>query len=118
MLQVRVADRVPFVVINAVKDSIQNRMTKPEQAVESAAKLLGQNLARITRAHGCEHVAIDNAGFQATHLAVKLEAVRDEMVPGQIRQRIFRGGKKALVSEVMNRGAGAWRHLTVSSLLT
>ena len=79
-----------------------------QQAIQPATQLLRHDLARIAWADGGDDVWVNDGCFEAVQLFVKLNTIRCEKIPRQIRQWKFVGGKHALKSEVMNRDTNAW----------
>src|ERR1035437_3358377 len=105
MLQIRVRDSVPLVIIHAVQDADQRAVALAKQAIQAAAHFLGRDFARIPRADSRDDIRIHYPGLQTAHLAVEFHSSRSEIVQGQVGQRVLGGGEKALVSQVMDREA-------------
>ncbi len=107
MLQIRIVDSVPLVVIDSVQDADQRAVALAQQAIQTAAHFFSRYFARIARADSGDDVGIDDAGLQAAHLAVELHSAGCEIIRGQVGQRVPGGGKKALVGEVVDRQANS-----------
>ncbi len=100
---VRVGLRVPRFAIDAVGDAVQRRRPHPQHALQPFAERRRLDLARVRRAHGGDHIRIQQPGLHEGKAAVELERVQ---VPGLRRQaqRVeLPTPEHALVGEVVDR---------------
>ena len=57
MRNIRIADSIPFLVIDAVQDADQRAVALAQQAIQAAAQFFGRDFARIPRADGRDDIA-------------------------------------------------------------
>ncbi len=107
--QVRVVRRVPFLVIDAVEDSRQRGLALPQNRVQAATEGRRRDFTGVTRTDRGDDVRENDACLQAAQEAVKLHAVRVEIVGWQVGELVKLAGKVSLITEVVDGQAGA-RH--------
>ena len=100
--QVRVAGRIPLLVVDAVQDAHQLRRALAENAVEPEPVLRGLDLLGIARAHGRDHTAEDDAGLQKADAAPVLHAVHAHQRVAETEPRQPLALEHALVGEVVD----------------
>ncbi len=65
-------------IIDTVQDAAQTRTAGTQKAVEPEALFGGLNLTRVSRADGCDGIAVDETAFQEINSAVEFEQIRAE----------------------------------------
>ena len=105
MFEVAIVRGVPFVIVNAVEDAGERRLSLAQQTFETETQFWRRDFSRISRAHRSDGVRVSDARLQRIHLTVEFDAVRGEIVPRQIRQRVAIRRDNSLVSEIVKRDA-------------
>jgi hypothetical protein len=94
---------IPNPVICPIEDADEIFRTTLQKPFEPATILVSEDLARICGAHGCQAIAVADAGFEERYLAIELEPVRDKAVARKAELGIEVSGKQTLKGEVMHR---------------
>ena len=103
MLQVRISFRIPFLVIHAVENPVEGFLAEPQDRVQSAAECRRRNFTGIAWADGGYDVRVNDPGLHAVKLPIELQPVQIEVIRGQIRKLVSRGGETPLISQIVNR---------------
>src|SRR5712664_3973200 len=78
---------IPFVGIDAVKNSDKILRASPENSIESRTELRRLDFLRVLRAHGRDHLGVIDSALQKTDFPPVLELVDAHERPRQIDPR-------------------------------
>jgi len=74
MLEKRIVQWVPFLVIHAVENSEKPVLSLAQKTVQAAAKLLGHDFARVTRTHRGNRIGKRDPALRQFNWLVKFRA--------------------------------------------
>src|SRR5689334_3912292 len=98
-----VSFRVPFTVVDAIKDAGHGFTALLEHAFQAKAEFCSLNLLAVTSAHGGHEIRIRDRALQEIHVSKKFHFCDREEVPGESEQGQNLWRKQALVANIVDR---------------
>src|SRR5205814_4779193 len=97
-----IAFRTPFVVIHPIEDSSHGGSALAQHAFQPESIFGGMDLLAVLAADGGDEVGEGQSAFEEVDLAIKLQLVYGEKVPGKIEERNHFWRKQSLIAHVMD----------------